>query len=364
MKKVLYIILAVLLIGGATGIGYFQKIYGNIVVNTSSVTLPFINSSTPTPTPDPLAPYSILVMGYGGANHDGGYLTDTMIVAHVVPRTEIVHLIPLPRDTWVDLPVTKQGTEPHKINFAYAVGRDNRKYAQKPIEFTGSGGGGTMAKYAAGLITGFPIDYFVAVSFAGFEKSIDVLGGVDVRVPHTFDDPLYPIETEKENDCGKTPEEIEALTATLSATLIEKEFPCRYEQLHFDRGIEHMDGARALKFARSRKSETYGGDFNRSVRQEAVLEAVKDKIVSINFIPKAFPFISSLTSDMQTDVDASTFTEKLRISPDIATFELKTVTISNDTLLTQSRSDDGQFILIPTVSWNHLHEYIRSEIEQ
>ena len=250
MKKAVFVIVAILLIGGATVFGYLSKVYGNVVVHAPIVGLPFMNPAAPTPTPDPLAPYSVLLLGYGGADHDGGYLTDTMIVARIAPKNKTVHLIAIPRDIWVELPITKNGTEPHKVNFAYAVGLDNRRYTQKPADFSGKGGGGAMAKYAAGLVMGFPIDHFVAVSFAGFEKSIDVLDGVDVEVPHTFDDPLYPIESEKENDCGKSPEDIEALTATLSATLIEKEFLCRYEQLHFDKGLEYMDGVRALKFVR------------------------------------------------------------------------------------------------------------------
>lgn len=364
MKKAVFIVVAILLIGGATAFGYFSKVYGNVIVHTPLVNLPFMNPTTPTPTPDPLAPYSILVLGYGGANHDGGYLTDTIIVARIAPKNKTVHLIAIPRDVWVDLPITKDGTEPHKINFAYAVGLDNRRYTQKPADFAGKGGGGAMAKYATGLVTGFPIDYFVAVSFAGFEKSIDVLGGVDVHVPATFDDPLYPIEDQKENDCGKSPEDIEAITATLSGTLLEKEFPCRYETLHFDKGLEHMDGSRSLKFVRSRKSEIYGGDFNRSLRQEALLHAVKDKIISVNFIPKIFPFISSLTSDMQTDINPLVVADKLKVSPDITSLELKTISISSEDLLMQSRSDDGQFILVPTTSWDAIHSYIRNQLEE
>src|SRR5690606_38427500 len=50
------------------------------------------------PSPDPLRPYSVLLLGYGGGNHAGGRLTDTIMVARVNPRTEEIHLISIPRD--------------------------------------------------------------------------------------------------------------------------------------------------------------------------------------------------------------------------------------------------------------------------
>lgn len=364
-KQALVLLFAFFLILGTGMFAYFKRIYTSVVVHTPTVMLPFINKTTPTPTPDPTAPYSILLLGYGGGGHDGGFLTDTMIIAYIIPKKELVYLIPIPRDVWVPLPIEGDVLIPYKINAAYAIGRDDRRFSKKPDVFKGTAGGGTLAKYAAGLVFGKQVDYFAAISFEGFQKSIDILDGVDVAVPHTFDDFLYPIEEEKENNCGKSDEDIQAVTATLSGTLLEKEFPCRYEQIHFDKGPEHMDGTRALKFVRSRKSEQYGGDFNRSLRQQALLKAVKEKVISLNFISKIFPFISTLTQDMQTDVTASVFTQKLNIHPNITSFVIKTVTISD--LFVEGRSSDGQFILIPKTgenNWDEIHSFISSSIEK
>lgn len=364
-KQSIVIILSVFLIFLASLSGYLVNIYNRVVVKTSALSLPFLNSTTPTPTPDPLGPFSVLLLGYGGLQHDGGFLTDTIIVAHVQPRKQKINLISLPRDMWIDLPITATGTIPHKINAAYAIGRDDKRFSEKPVMYTGKGGGGSLAKYAASYITGFPIDYFIALSFDGFEKSIQTLGGVDVRVPHTFDDFLYPIPEEEKNNCGKTDEEMQAVTATLSGILLEKEFPCRYEHLHFDQGIEHMDGQKALKFVRSRKSETYGGDFNRSLRQLALLNAVKEKVISLNFIPKAFPFIQTLTSDMQTDISSSAISQKLDILSDISSYSVKTISINENNVLEESTSDDGQYILLPKLSesgWKSVRDYINDKI--
>jgi anionic cell wall polymer biosynthesis LytR-Cps2A-Psr (LCP) family protein len=364
-KQSIVVILSFFLILLASLSGYVKIIYNRIVVQTSPLSLPFLNSTTPTPTPDPLGPFSVLLLGYGGLQHEGGFLTDTIIVAYVQPKKHTVNLISLPRDMWLDLPITATGTVPHKINAAYAIGRDDKRFSQKPDIYKGKGGGGSLAKYAASYVVGFPIDYFIAISFTGFEKSIQVLGGVDVNVPHTFDDFLYPNVDEEKNNCGKTDEEVEAVTATLSGTLLEKEFPCRYEHLHFEQGVWHMDGTTALKFARSRKSETYGGDFNRSLRQLALLNAVKDKVISLNFIPKAFPFIQTLTSDMQTDISSSVISQKLNILSDISSYSVKTISINENNVLEESTSDDGQYILLPKLSesgWKSVRDYINDKI--
>lgn len=361
VRTIGFVVLAGLVLGALIVGGYFYSVYRKVVVQPNA---PLIISA-PTPTPDPLAPYSVLLLGYGGRNHDGGYLTDTMILARIDPQTSDIALISIPRDVWVDLPLGTETNNAHKINTAYAFGLDDRQFPGKPVEFTGEAGGGQLAKYAVSNVLGFPVEYFIALSFDGFHESIDVLGGVDVSVPHTFDDHLYPIPEEKENDCGKSPEDIEAIAATLSGTLLEKEFPCRYEHVHFDEGTEHMDGDRALKFARSRKSDNYGGDYNRSLRQMALLQAVKEKIITIGFIPKILPFTASLTNDMQTDIDASVVTEKLQSHPDPSTFTIRTISISDENVLAEDRSEDGQYILVPASGngWNSVHEFVKKELD-
>ena len=364
-KKIILLILVILglMLGG--GITSLIKRYNMIVVKPTTVRKIF-DRSTPTPTPDPLSPYSILLMGYGGGGHDGGYLTDTMIVAHIRPRESAIDLISLPRDMWVPIPLGKNGDAVFwKINAAYAFGRDQNQYRDRPERYTGDAGGGELAKYAAEYITGLPVRYFAILSFAGFEESIDTLGGIDVTIPHTFEDTLYPLEEEKGNDCEKTPEEIEEITATMSGDLLEEQFPCRYETVFFEKGTEHMDGIRALKFVRSRKSKTYGGDYNRSLRQLALLEAIKEKVISINFIPKIIPFMNSLTRDMQTDMGAGDFKTIVDTHPKLQEFTIKTISLTDDNVLVESRSDNGQYILVPKESeddWTSVHEYIQREI--
>lgn len=349
-------------------LGMFGYLYRRSIVESApqiGFATPTLQSLSPTPTPDPMGPFTVLLLGYGGGTHEGGKITDTMILAHVVPRAKKVDLISLPRDIWVQLPLKGEETVGFKINAAYPIGLDDRDYPDKPEEFTGEGGGGSLAKYAVSQVSGLRVDYFVALSFNGFVRAIDTLGGVEVDVPHMFDDAFYPIEGKEEESCGLTEEDIAAVTATMSGLLLDEKFSCRFEHLHFDAGEQVMDGATALKFVRSRKSPQSGGDFNRALRQQALLLGVREKVLSLNFIPKAWPVVNELGRDVQTDIGPGVASEKLQIVGDLREYEINQVVLTTDNVLIEGRSADRQFILLPKAgegNWEEVHGFVREKI--
>jgi len=302
---------------------------------------------TATPTPDPLAPYSILLMGYGGGDHDGGRLTDSIMLAQIRPRDEIVRLISIPRDLWVSIPVSETENVSKKINEAYVIGLDDKKYTNKKAEFTGEAGGGELSRYVIEQVTGIKPDYFAAIDFDGFTKIIDILGGIDVKITQTFDDPFYPIEELKNDTCGKNEEEMKSLEATMSGDKLEQQYTCRYENLHFDKGLQHMDGTIALKYTRSRHSTVGGGDFNRAERQKLVITAVRDKVISIGFVPKIIPTIQTLTRHITTDIDFTKMSELVTKLPEVSGYKIVSIALTDSNVLTNTRASTGQAILSP-----------------
>ena len=88
---------------------------------------------------------NILFLGYGGAGHDGGNLSDVLMVLHFDPIGKKAALISVPRDLWVDIPIRSDISENHKINAAYAIGGDDKKYGLKEPQYRGEAGGGNMA---------------------------------------------------------------------------------------------------------------------------------------------------------------------------------------------------------------------------
>lgn len=337
--------------------------YNKMVVKSKKVKTETLVKTEPTPTPDPLAPYSILLLGYGGGDHEGGTTTDTMMVAKIDPRNKEISLISIPRDLWVPIPINGEETKDFKINAAYPIGLSDKQYPNKKQEFTGKAGGGELAKYVTEKVVGLKMDYFAAIDFDGFVKMIDILGGIDVKVERTFDDPYYPIEENINDTCGKGEDEMKSLEATMSGDKLEQQYSCRYENLHFDKGIQRMDGITALKFARSRHSNTDGGDFNRASRQRLVVTAVRDKVINIGFIPKIIPTIKNLTAHITTDIDISKMSELIGKAEEISTYKIIPIALTDQNVLTNGKSSTGQFILEPKAgkeNWEEIHQFIEN----
>lgn len=339
----------------------FRKVF--VAKNSNIINL---GKTSPTPTIDPQSPFGILLMGYGGAGHDGPYLTDTMILLYVEPKIKKVIFISIPRDTWIALPTNGDNKEYTKINAAYSIGIDDTKYPNKKPIYQGLAGGGEIAKYAVNTVTGLPVSYYATIDFSGFTQIVDLLGGIQVNVPITFEDNFYPIEGKENDNCGKTDDDIKALTATISGFLLEQHFPCRYEKLHYDKGLQTMNGATALKFVRSRHSDTDGGDFARSDRQFAVLTGLRNKMLSLGTLTKIIPLVEKVSNSIRTDINPGVIQKYLPYVGNLSDWSLISIHLTTDNVYQESTSSDGQYILIPKSgvidNWNLIHSYIDSQI--
>ena len=113
---------------------------------------------------------NILLLGMGGKNHEGGWLTDTIILASLQPSTKKAALISIPRDLTV--PIENKGWQKVNSINAYAEMEEHNS-------------GGEAVSQALGDILNTPIDYYVRVDFPGFINIINELGGLDIYVDNT-----------------------------------------------------------------------------------------------------------------------------------------------------------------------------------
>lgn len=359
-RKTLYIVLGIL--GFLLVLGLSALIYLNVAKRLGPAQVP----ATPTPTPsfDVYAPYNVLILGYGGAGHDGGSLSDSIMVARIVPKQKKVVFIFIPRDTWVEIPIRSDKTEKFKINNAWAIGLSDTLYPLKEPIYKGERGAGNLAKRVVEQVIGMPIDYYVAIDFEGFKNAIDAIGGIEVESPTTWDDYFYPVKGKENETCGYSEAEIAAFHAKYSGFDLEKQFECRYEHIRFDGGLNKMDGETALKFVRSRHSETYGGDFARGEKQQAVLMAIIKRLISLDVVKKVEPFFDQFGKIVRTDASLQTVKDLLTIQASPSEFEIRTVTLSEENVLVASKSRDGQFILLPKAgdgNFEAIHEFIKEE---
>ncbi len=275
---------------------------------------------------------SVLILGKGGVGHTAPDLTDSIMLASVNSRDNKVNLLSLPRDIWVES--TKA-----KLNSSYYWGKKNNN------------DGFGLVIDSVNEITGIKPQYVVVVDFSLFKDLVDSIGGIDINVENAFVDEKYPIAGLENDLCGG-----------------DKLFECRYETLTFPAGMQHMDGALALKFVRSRNSKSdEGTDIAREKRQQKVISAVKDKLLSRNVIlnPKTIKTLYGIAiSHIETNIDTQTIYG-------IARELYKSRNAINylnipENILRVSQGDkkyDKQYVFVPASgTWKELQEWIQEKI--
>lgn len=175
---------------------------------------------------------NILLLGVGGEGHEGKDLTDTMIVISVDQQKNTVSSLSIPRDLYVESSIGGS-----RVNKLYELGK-TKWNSEEGLDFV---------KSTVENVFKIPIHYYAKVDFEAFVQIVDAIDGVDVYVDQKINDPEYP------RDDG---------TYEMETFILAK-------------GSQHLDGATALKYVRSRKTSS---DFDRSKRQQQVLMAVKNKI--------------------------------------------------------------------------------------
>jgi len=270
---------------------------------------------------------NILLLGIAGGSHDGASLTDTIMIASYNLKTNQVYLFSIPRDLW--LPALKS-----KANAAYQIGFPEKN-------------GLGLAKTVFGNVLGIPVHYGLRVDFRGFVKAIDVIDGIEVVVEKPFDDYLYPIQGSESDSCGNTEKEMEFneeearklnIEPGKRVILITKEnqiatdsaeekkgmkyFSCRYEHISFEKGSTKMSGAVALAYVRSRHGTNgEGSDFARSKRQQKIIEAVRNKLLSLETLTnpqKISDLLETLGKSVDTDISIKEAIDFYKLSKKIS----------------------------------------------
>ena len=307
---------------------------------------------------------NVLLLGIGGQGHKGPDLSDTLILASIDKDSKDVALVSIPRDLWAP----SLGA---KINAAYAFGQEKDK------------GGLALAQKIVSDLFDLPISYAIRVDFNGFIKAVDLVGGLDIDVENPFTDTKYPIAGKEDDTCGYQIETQEidgvvtviAKDATGSAIIVTDEnnpFICRYETISFDMGPTHMDGTTALKFVRSRMGTSgEGSDFARSARQQKVILAFRQKVLSTQTLTSpstVIDLINTFGQSIDTNITDEEIPHFIKLGTKIDPATVRRVVLDADRpesvlLVSDPQTHRGQFALIPKGdSWTDLAEYVQGEI--
>ncbi|MEK7458834.1 MAG: LCP family protein [Patescibacteria group bacterium] len=263
---------------------------------------------------------NFLLLGVGGAGHDGAQLSDTMVFGSFKPSTNELGMLSIPRDLYVSVP----GYGNSKINAANAYGEE-----------AGTGKGLDLATAVVSEILDQPVHYTIRVDFDGFSSVINQLGGVDICVDRAFTDNQYP----------------------------EYEGSPTYKIVTFEAGCQHLSGDEALEYARSRHGNNgEGTDFARAARQQKILLAVKDRALSLGVLlnpGKVTRILSTISNNIATNMSFWEMMKFAQYAPNIHTdaIALKVLdTAASGPLYSTTILPGPGYIVLPRHDdWSDLH---------
>ncbi|GAA4296816.1 LCP family protein [Streptomyces venetus] len=227
----------IVVLGGA-GVGYvYFKLNGNLKSVDIDQAL-----GTDRPKKADNGSENILVLGsdtraggnkkIGGGTDDGSARSDTAMIVHIYKGHKSASVVSIPRDTLIDRPscTDTKGKEYPAANGVMF----NSAY---------STGGAACAVKTVESITDLRMDHYLEVDFAGFQKLIDDLGGVEVTTTKSIDDPD--------------------------------------SHLKLPAGTHRLDGEQALGLVRTRHGVGDGSDLGRIQLQQAFIKALLNQVKDV-----------------------------------------------------------------------------------
>ena len=204
-------------------------------------------------------PFTVLIMGVDSTsdvlNANQAFNGDTLMLISFNPHTLNATVFSIPRDTYVPIACLKG--ESSKINSSAAYGS-------------------TCVINTIENLVDVKIDYYVKINFKGVVDLVNALGGIDITVPDKIN------FCEQNSKRSKKPEDLQCIKS----------------------GYQHMDGEKALAFARHRHTLP-AGDFQRVQHQQLVVEAIANSAKNLKNVDAFFKVLDSVSANIDTNMSTN-----------------------------------------------------------
>ncbi len=247
--------------------------------------------ATPTPTAAPSidSRVTILFTGVDSAPGRSEHLYDSIMVVSYDPATNSVQMVSVPRDSasfplyfgnHQAVPVTTRiNSLPTYVQNGWIISPDSPYM--------------TLVKEVSYLV-GIPINYYAVMDFDGFQKMIDMVGGIDVVNQTAISDPTYDW------------------------------LDGHPEGFFLAAGPQHLDGEQALAFVRSRHGSS---DWARSSRQQQVLVALLHKMAQPDQILNLPSLISTIGTSVTTNFPSDQVADYVAIGQDVPSSNIRQIVL-------------------------------------
>lgn len=238
--------------------------------------------------------------------------TDTILLLSLDPRTDTAAMISVPRDLLVEI----TGYRPHRINAAFLLG------AQEGGEARGA----ELAMETVQNNLGIQVDHYVLLDFDTVQALIDNVGGVDVVVPKTINDPQYP-----DGNYG-------------------------YDPLYIEAGSQHFDGELALKYMRSRHGNS---DFDRAARQQQVALAYREQLTKQgvgDLLAHVPTIIDEVYGGFYTDLTLDEVVGLAQAATEITSYKITMEVLDYDYVESRATESNGSVLVLRQDALSQLHQ--------
>jgi polyisoprenyl-teichoic acid--peptidoglycan teichoic acid transferase len=271
-----------------------------------------------------------------GGQHEGGNLTDSLMVVSIDQNKKDAYLLSLPRDLWVQYEEQCFVGDYGKLNAAY---------------FCGSNDGEDEAAGAAALqrkvseITGLDVQYYVHLNFTAVTEAVDAVGGVTVTIE--TDDPRGILDRNFDWKCNYT---------------------CYY--VRYDQGeVVQLDGERALALARARNAAggygLAGGNFDREQNQQKILRALVEKASSagtLTNVGAVTGLLDAIGNNLRTNIETKEIRTLMALGNDIDPNNIISLSlVDEENFLVTTGNISGQSIVQPVAGvfdYSEIQRYI------
>jgi LCP family protein required for cell wall assembly len=272
---------------------------------TAQLALPANPSSLPEPLPhsDGLkTPTALLILGIDGERASSNEI-DMLMLLYLDAEAERAFLLSIPRDLYVKVP----GYGQTHAGSVYGIGERDE-----------TTDGLALSREVISTTLGIPVRHTALIRFDSFVTLVDAIDGVDVNVVQAIDDPNFP-----DSHYG-------------------------YEPLYIPAGRQHLDGALALRYARTRVVPVSG--FDRTFRQRQLVLAAQERVLRLEMLPDLItqsPTLWAAVADsLETDLSLRGTIDLALSASSITTEDIVTADLG-ECCTTEHTTPRGESVLLP-----------------
>ena len=288
--------------------------------------------------------------------HEGGTLTDSMMILSIDQKQKNAYMISIPRDLYVKYGEACNSGYAGKINEYYGCVHNGTGVEADRAALT------KEAKFV-GDVAGLDIQYGVNVNYTVMRELVNAVGG-SITVTIESRDPRGQMDSNFDWKCGVGDRKVSHAT-------VLKRCPPNGHFIDYPNGPVTLDAEHALYLAQARgdAAPTYGfeqSNFDREKNQQKIIKALREKAINAGTLSdfgKVTGIIDALGNNLRTTFETKELRTLVSLAQDIKDDDIKSISlIDGDSPVMTTDNVNGMSVVVPsagTYDYSQLRELLQ-----